>query len=65
MHPLFLDYTIEHNKKSSFGLGRRTSPTGRRDFPTCPITTKFALQTHRNFGSLALWQNRWLSLYRS
>jgi hypothetical protein len=47
MRSLFPDDVIEHNKKPSFGQGRRVAPSYQR-------ITKFALQTHHNFGSLAV-----------
>jgi hypothetical protein len=49
MRPLFPDGTIEHNKKPSFRWGGVLRFYRR--------TIKFALQTHRDFGSLALWES--------
>jgi hypothetical protein len=53
---IFPDDVIEHNKKPSFGQGRRVAPSYQR-------ITNFALQTHHDFGSLAVWENRSPSLY--
>jgi hypothetical protein len=56
MRSLFPDDVIEHNKKPSFRQGRPVAPS-------YPRITKFALQTHHNFGSLAVWENRLPFLY--
>jgi hypothetical protein len=55
--PLFPNDSIKHNKKQILdrvGALRGQDAAARRLYSG---TTKFALQTRRNLGSLALWQN--------
>jgi hypothetical protein len=57
MRPLFPDDMLEHNKKPNVRQDRRFALIGHPGSPTRRHIAKFALQAHRNFGSLASCEN--------